>query len=180
MNLLGEAANPATSGARLRLLAQNTSELVRRHVARHANTPIDVLLAMLDDEDCWVAWNLAQNTAAPPELLVELASRRLFLDKVAANRRSPAALLSQLSREMDRQVREAVALNPATPDIVLKGLAKDSEPRVRWCVARNTAADTSLLESLASDTEEGVRRAVARNRNTPSPLKLALKRGFEK
>jgi hypothetical protein len=161
-------------------LAQNSSELVRRYVARNENTPTDVLLAMLDDEDYWVAWNLAQNTVAPSELLVELASRRLFLDKVAANRRSPATLLSQLSRETDQQVREAVALNPVTPDIVLKELAKDTEHRVRWCVARNTAAEASLLESLASDSEESVRRAVARNRNAPSSLKLALKRGFGK
>jgi hypothetical protein len=170
-----ESADPTTSASRLRELAQNPCEIVRRRVARHRNTPGETLLALLDDQDCWVAWNLAQNKAASAELLDELVSRRLFLDKVAANRNAPARLLSQLAREPDEGVRAAAANNPSTPASALNELAGDIKPRVRWCVARNTAAPPEVLEKLARDSEEKVRRAVARNRNTPKPLKMSLK-----
>jgi hypothetical protein len=133
---------------------------------------------MLDDEDCWVAWNLAQNPAATPELIDQLVSRRSFLDKVAANRSASARVLTQLAGEPEERVRAAVALNPSTPAGVLMKLAVDSNVKVRWCVARNTVAQPELLERLALDQEEQVRRAVARNRNTPRPLKRSLKRAL--
>jgi hypothetical protein len=135
-------------------------------------------MAMLDDEDCWVPWNLAQNPAATPELIDELVARRSFLDKVAANRGAPARVLTQLADEADQRVRAAVALNPSTPATVLTKLAGDPEVKVRWSVARNTAAPPDVLEMLALDKEEQVRRAVARNRNTPKPLKLSLKKAL--
>ena len=175
MNPFTESANPLTSSSRLRELAQDSSELVRRRVAGNPSTPIDILFALLEDPDCWVAWNLAQNRAASPELLIELAARRLFLEKVASNHRSPGRLLAQLAREPDQGIREAVAVNPMTPASVLEELAGASELRVRWCVARNTSAAGALLERLASDSEEKVRQAVARNRNTPAATKRALK-----
>jgi hypothetical protein len=163
---------------RLRELAKAGCEVTRRWVARHPNTPADTLLAMLDDEDCWVAWNLAQNPAATSELLDELVSRRSFLDKVAANRVAPVRVLSQLAGHPDEVVRAAAALNPSTPATVLSQLAEDPQVMVRWCVARNTAVLPELLEKLALDKEERVRRAVARNRNTPQPLKLSLKKAL--
>jgi hypothetical protein len=162
----------------LRELAEDRCEIVRRYVARHPNTPGETLLALLDDPDCWVAWNLAQNSAASAELLDELVSRRLFLEKVAGNRNAPARLLSQLANEPDEGVRAAVANNPSTPANVLNKLAKDSKLRVRWCIARNTATPPDLLERLALDSEDKVRRAVARNRNTPKPLKASLKQAL--
>src|SRR5262245_14373830 len=133
-------------------------------------------MAMLDDEDCWVSWNLAQNPAATPELIEELVSRRSFLDKVAANRSAPARVLTQLAGEPESRVRAAVALNPSTPATVPMKLAGDSNLKVRWSVARNPAAQPDVLEKLALDKEEQERRAVARNRNTPKPRKLLLKK----
>jgi hypothetical protein len=135
-------------------------------------------MAMLDDEDCWVPWNLAQNPAATPELIDELVARRSFLDKVAANRSAPGRVLTQLAGDTDSRVRAAAALNPSTPAAALKKLAGDASVKVRWSVARNTAAPPEVLEKLGQDKEEQVRRAVARSRNTPKPLKLSLKQAL--
>ena len=170
--------DPNTPAARLRQLATAACEVTRRWVARHPNTPVQTLLGMLDDEDCWVAWNLAQNPAATPELIDELVLRRSFLDQVAANGSASARVLTQLAGEPEERVRAAVALNPSTPAGVLMKLAADSNGKVRWSVARNTAAQPELLGRLALDQEEQVRRAVARNRNTPRPLKRSLKRAL--
>lgn len=167
------AAN--TPAARLRHLATAACEITRRWTARHPNTPADTLMAMLDDEDCWVAWNLAQNPAATPELIDELVARRHFVEQVAANRNAPGRVLTKLADEPDFRVRAAAALNPSTPAAALKKLAGDASMKVRWSLARNTAAPPEVLEKLALDKEEQVRRAVARNRNTPKPLKLSLK-----
>jgi hypothetical protein len=175
---VNELRDPNTPAARLRHLATAACEVTRRWVARHPNTPVQILLGVLDDEDCWVAWNLAQNPAATPELIDELVSRRSFLDKVAANRSASARVLTQLTGEPEEGARVAVALNPFTPAGVLMKLATDSNVKVRWSVARSTAAQPELLGRLALDREEQVRRAVARNRNTPKPLKLSLKRAL--
>lgn len=174
-----EAEDPNTSSVRLRELAHSACEIVRRKVARNPNTPGETLRALLDDQDGWIAWNLAQNKAASAELLGELVSRRLFLAEVAGNRNTPGRLLSQLALEPGEQVRTAVAGNPGTPESVLTNLAGDRELGGRVSVARNPATPASLLEKLALDSEESVRRAVARNRNTPRPLKLSLKRALE-
>jgi hypothetical protein len=135
-------------------------------------------MAMLDDKDCWVEWNLAQNAVATPELIDKLVARRNFLDQVAANRVTPGHVLTQLAGEPDFQVRAATALNPSTPLATLKKLAGDTTVKVRWSVARNTAAPPGVLENLAKDKEEQVRRAVARNRSTPKPVKLSLKQAL--
>lgn len=174
-----EAEDPNSSSVRLSELAQSACEIVRRNVARHPNTPGETLLVLLDDQDYWVAWNLAQNKAASAELLGELVSRRLFLTEVAGNRNTPGRLLSQLALDPSERVRSAVAGNPVTPESVLISLAGDNAPKVRLSLARNTAVSANLLEKLALDSEDDVRRAVARNRNTPRPLKLALKRALE-
>jgi hypothetical protein len=118
---------------------------------------------MFDGEDCWVAWNLAQNPAATPELIDELVSRRSFLDKLAANRSASARVLTQLAGEPEERVRAALALNPSTPAGVLMKLAVDSDVKLRWSVARSTAVQPEPLGRLALDKEEPVRRAVARN-----------------
>jgi hypothetical protein len=175
---LVELRDPNIPVARLRQLALDACELTRRWVARHPNTPADVLLAMLDDQDCWVPWNLAQNPAAAPELIDQLVARRSHLDMVAANRNAPGRVLTQLAGEPEMQVRAAAALNPSTPAATLAILAGDASVKVRWSLARNTSAPPEVLQGLASDKEEQVRRAVARNRNTPKPLKLALKQAL--
>ena len=175
---VNELRDPNTSAVRLRRLAMAACEVTRRWAARHPNTPADTLMAMLDDEDRWVPWNLAQNPAATPELIDELVVRRCFLDKVAANRSTPGRVLTQLAGEPDFRVRAAASLNPSTPAAALRQLASDASVKVRWSVARNTAAPPEVLEELARDKDEQVRRAVARNRNTPKPLKLSLKQAL--
>lgn len=159
-------------------LAKDSCEIVRRHVARNPNTPSETLEFLLNDQDYWVGWNLAQNPAVSAALLEKLVSRGLFLREVAAHHNTPSKLLIQLTSNANEMVRAAVACNPATPLSILLILAKDNQPQVRLGVARNTVTPQDLLKDLASDPDEKVLRAVARNRNTPKPLKILLKQSF--
>jgi len=164
--------------AELRRLAKDENPVVRRHVAKNPNTPAETLWELLDDEDSWIAWNLAQNPAAPVELFQELVVRGRFLGIIAANRKAPKEILTQLASVDDWNVVAEVGKNPSTPLEVIAKLAKSSASAVRWYVARNTSATPEVLESLASDPDERVRRSVARNRNTPKPLKASLKQAL--
>ena len=131
-----ELRDPNTTPERLRELATSACDVWRLWVARHPNTPADVLMVMLDDTDGCVPWNLAQNPAARPELIDELVSRRLFLEVVAANKSAPPRVLAQLAREPVIYVRTAAALNPSTLGAALALLAADADAEVRKNVAR--------------------------------------------
>jgi len=159
----------------LRKDAVSPDEITRRAVARNPNTPVDVLTALLQDEDCWIAWNLAQNRSATAEILNEVVARGSFAGEVAGNTSAPVKLLGKLAKHKSAGVRAAVAKNRAATAATLKKLMADAAPAVRKNVARNTSTTAQILAELSKDTDDNVRKAVARNRNTPAALKQTLK-----
>jgi len=171
---MAENSDPQTP-AELRAAATHINPVVRRHVAQHRNTPEDVLLELLEDEDSWIDWNLAQNAAAPDTVLLQVIARGKFVNLVGANRSASAVVLTSVANSGNLKAMAEVARNPSAPPAILHQLATSSDFCIRWGLARNTAAPVEILQKLAEDPHEKIRRCVARNRNTPKPLKAALK-----
>lgn len=85
---------------------------------------------------------------------------------VAANRRSPPALLLHLARDPERAVKIAVATNLSTPEEAFMLLAADADVQVRSVVARFEYVPAVVLDRLAEDPEPDIRLEVARSFNT--------------
>jgi copper chaperone CopZ len=84
----------------------------------------------------------------------------------------PPAVLTELARDPDDEVRQAVAGNPATPPGALADLAWQWP--CRWAVAANVATPEPLLAHVSSDWDPAVRAAVARNPGAPAEVLACL------
>jgi Leucine rich repeat variant len=122
-------------------LAMDERLSVRKYVAKHPHTPVDIL-------EMWVK--------KEPQLRVWLAQ----------NPSLPAKVLEFLARDPESKVRLAVAHNPNTPNFVLVKLAFDAEIEVRIAVASNTKTPGNVLEMLVKDWQ--CCTFVAQNPNTPT------------
>ena len=116
----------------------------------------------------------------PPELLVffvkdEDASVRSFLAK---NRNTPLKALYILAKDEDEDVRSSLASSRHNPPEVMEILAKDEDEAVRASLARNPTAPPEVLEILAkSDTGDGwMISAVLKNPSTtPEVINAVIK-----
>ncbi|PAX52799.1 variant leucine-rich repeat-containing protein [Brunnivagina elsteri] len=124
-------------------LAMDERLSVRKYVAKHPHTPVDILIT-------WVR--------KQPEL-------RLF---IAQNPSISAEIIEQLAGDTSAKVREALAYNPSTPTYILEKLAKDSQIPVRQAVANNPNTSGNILEFLAQDWQCST--FVAQNPNTPTQV----------
>ena len=68
-------------------------------------------------------------------------------------------------------VRRGAAGNPNTSSAVLAELAKDSDNDVRSCTAGNPNTSGAVLAELAKDSDWNVRRGAAGNPNADEPIK---------
>jgi hypothetical protein len=124
-------------------LAMDERLSVRKYVAKHPHTPVDILIA-------WVR--------KQPEL-------RLF---IAQNPSISPEIIAQLAGDVSAKVREALAYNPSTPAYILEKLAKDSQIAVRQAVASHPKTSGNILEFLAQDWQCST--FVAQNPNTPTQV----------
>jgi ribosomal protein L17 len=124
-------------------LAMDERLSVRKYVAKHPHTPIDILIAWVQKQ---------------PEL-------RLF---IAQNPSISPEIIEQLAEDASAKVREALAYNSITPSYILEKLAKVSQIAVRQAVASNPKTSGSVLEFLAQDWQCST--FVAQNPNTPTKV----------
>ncbi len=120
--------------------------------AKNRNTPIKMLTKLLEDEHIYIRYTVAENPSTPVKLS----------HSIAMNPDTPAAVLEELSRDDDSEVRRYVSDNTSTPATALEKLAKDVCGVVRWEVALNSNTPIPTLEILANDAKARVRKA-ARN-----------------
>jgi hypothetical protein len=106
-----------------------------------------------------LTWRRLQGLMAEDTVLLRLA--------LAADRRSPAEVVTRLANDDDVNVRRGVAQNTATPGAVLARLASEDDADVRRRLAQNTATPANVLVRLAGDDDADVRCSVARNAATP-------------
>ena len=152
--------------------------------ACHPRTPVETLrdLARPDDLPHALAWRVAQNRCAPPQLLENphtppdalkaLAGDECWTPRAGAgeNPATAAALLAVLAADENFNVRFFAAKNPATPLESLRALADDDRWEVRAGVALNAAAPPVILEALAADRNKEVRRYICENASTSQNL----------
>ena len=117
----------------LEKLAGDEEVIVRREVAKHPKTPVDILTKLAEDGDDDVRYYVAGNPNTPIDILRKLADdegwhvRRI----VATNPNIPAEILTKLAEDEDWRARQAVADNSRTPVEILMKLAEDEDEWVR-------------------------------------------------
>lgn len=148
--------------------------------ACNPRTPVETLrdLARPDDLPHALAWRVAQNRCAPPQLLEELANNADgVLRRVTAwNPALPSSALALMAGDESAEVRSAVAQAAATPRRALAGLAEDADVGVRSKVAANPATPWTALKALLADCRAEVRANAAANNKTPRALAAAQAR----
>lgn len=134
-------ASTTSSEARLAELARDPSKAVRVAVAQSAQTPLHVLLTLVDE----LPWDVCQSAARRPAEITVAAYERLPSEPRRL-RLLPAldeAFHEGAARSTDASVRLEVA-RVATSPSVLATLAEDPEEEVRWTVGNNRAASRAL------------------------------------
>jgi uncharacterized protein (DUF2336 family) len=168
-----QSGNPALLAA----LAGDTAIEVRLGVAHNTNTPASVLWQLATDKDKTVKLTTAQHPNAPVELVARLARDpdRLVRYNVAVYvPQLPSAVLRELAKDSETDVRRAVARHLNTQPDVLRALAADADPDVRSDVAKVPRVPAELLRQLAADSAPRVRAGVALNPHCPRELLLQL------
>lgn len=119
-------------------LIKHKDPLVRLRVAMNSNVPANLLEALLDDESLLVRW---------------VAAERPDIDKEIRQN-----LVINFASDANSNLRMLVAADPRTPLALLRQLAVDDLPKVRACVLVNPSAteDVKAAAVLASDHEESI------------------------
>lgn len=120
--------------------------------ARKRNTPVAMLIKLLEDKDISVRVAAADNPSMPSALLVNPSHA------IAKDTETPIEVLEKLAVDDDSEIRRYIADNPSTPASVLEKLAKDEHDVVRWDVASNPNSPVLTLEILANDAIARVRK----------------------
>ena len=156
----------------LEMLAKDSDEDVRLHIAGNKSTPAQILSQLANDSQLRVRGYVARNPSTPTQILSQLANDSQFHVRrgVARNPSTPVQILSQFANDSQLRVRGYVARNPSTPVQILSELANDSDDDVRRSVARNPSTPAQILSQLADDSAWFVRRSVAGNPSTPTQI----------
>ena len=99
---------------------------------------------------------------------------RLDFIKILLDYDLSAEMLSYLSRDKDKEVRERAAQNPKTPIEILKLLVGDEDQWVRNSAIKNPNIPIEILVNFAKDENEVIRAGAAQNPNTPVEILTLL------
>lgn len=193
------AAHPHTPGDVLARLAADGESEVRVQVARNPSAPPEALEWLAADHRFGIREAVAAHALCPPHVLDQLAGdpndRVSFVARL--RRRPPTdaavaaalatrrrhvklalgtvqevseAVVAQLARDRNPQVRAQVALHPKLPSGTRRALTQDPVGSVR-AVAR-AADDSTPPDQLAflPRFDARVRQALSRNRQAPAPV----------
>ena len=176
----------------LRALSGSDDWVVRQAVARHDNTPADIVEVLAKDDDSDVS-------QATLERYLPHAWRFMSQDeKVEALKSDEVSIdiIKHLARSEKWKLRQAVAWSPSTPESILEKLKEDDDDDVKaaviierqlpldwrflssWEKAERLgkeSTDLSILEILVQSPNSDVRRAVALHPATPERLISVLR-----
>ena len=139
------------------LSAQSPNVRTRHRAAENPLCPEEDLLRLADDIDWYVQVGVAENPAAPVDLL-----RYLFRKKpqhaevrraVARNVKCPQDIMDEILEDPEWTVREGLALNQECPTEILGELSQDKSWEVRRMVVRNPKTSKGTLWMLRKDPD---------------------------
>lgn len=140
------------------LSAQSANVRARHKAAENPICPEEDLFKLADDVDWYVQVGVAENPAAPVDLL-----RYLFRKKnqhaevrraVAKNRKCPQDIMSEILTDSEWTVRQGLVLNQYCPTEFLTELSQDRYWEVRRTVAGNHKTPREILRKLQKDPDE--------------------------
>jgi hypothetical protein len=148
---------------------------LRLMIARNAQTSLDVLLQLAEDDSAFVRYAVSRNPNTPHDIAAQAGDpnyfQQLLQTGISGNNLKQ---LERLSTSYAVKLRKAVAYNPNTPRRVMEVLVTDSSHQVRRELARNHKTPQHLLEVLANDRYPCVRVSIAANPTTPIDIKIKL------
>ena len=150
---------------------------IRQAVAKHSDTPSEVLGKLAFDSESKVKKAVASRCDLSVDLIAKIAADRQIIAKkfLLRNKSFSAEMLSTLARYKEPKVLQMVALHPQTPLEVLKELATVKE--ASYFVAQNSRINREIIESLIKTNQTKVYFSLAKNHQTPPDIlsNLALK-----
>lgn len=140
------------------LSAMSPNVRTRHRAAENPLCPEDDLLRLADDIDWYVQTGVAENPAAPVDLL-----RYLFRKKnqhaevrraVAKNHKCPQDVMDEILNDPEWTVRQGLALNQICPKEILAELSQDKNWEVRRTVALNPKTSKGTLWMMRKDPDK--------------------------
>lgn len=154
------ARHPNTPKQALELLGKHSHWQVRATVAYNSNTPVNVLLQLIEDENYIVAEEAILS-------LSWLADDRDIIKQFVAvnNLKTDADSLAELASSNSLPIRVLVARHSNTPANILEQLAADTCLDVRMAVAQNPHTPIDLLNSFINNSGENQQLRTAAIKN---------------
>lgn len=117
-------------------------------IACDPNTPPNILVSLVNHEDPWVRWSVAQNPNTPIEVLNNFADENnvIMLSRLARNPAITVDILIKLAQSDHWTVRHFVTKHPNCPEAVKLWLGLDG--------LHMGYADMSLADFMASMNNE--------------------------
>lgn len=163
------------SAALLEALSRDEDRAVRGAVAGSSKCPQRTLLKLAQDEDLQVRCEVAKNPACPPKVRAEILDHIALtgadsdvMVEVLMHPAVSAKVVSRLSQNKAKRVRQAIASRLDCPVACLKLLASDESLSVRSAVANNKSCPKRTLRVLAND--DALLKALAANPACPGDL----------
>ncbi len=151
---------------------------LRRDLAVHRNTPLDLQLELADCDGMHVRWTMVGRKAKlAPELVAKLLLDRndiVICDLIANRAECTLEQVKRFVRAPLATTRGALLRRKELPPEVRKPLLKDEEVFVRWWFARRHDLTDYEQAQLATDTEVGVLGALGLNGSVSEQTLLAV------
>lgn len=162
------ACNIMTPEAALVILAKTDTRLVvQEPLARWRKTPTEALEILASSPDPDVRWSVAKHANTPVSVLLRYVSDESEHPAIRTSAKNNKTLHNYVDQVFPHAARHAAAADPRSSIELLEVLADDHEPRIRHEVARNPSTPVEVLAELAKDPESRVRLGVINNPNTP-------------
>ncbi len=151
-------ANPDISEDTLRICIKKCKdEKLLINIAKHKNTPSDILTLLYDTKNADVIEGISMNQNTTEEILRKIYRKyKKYRYNLAKNPSTPKDVLKKLSKikRKNLHIVRKVAANPNTPESILKKFTKKNNPRmIRIESIENPNISTEVLESLENDRD---------------------------
>ena len=150
-------------------LSQSDDEIIRQNVAANPNTPVSVLEKLANDNYYKVRLKVAQNPNTPINILFKKLARDTKVISAIASQISPHQQSTSIYKA--KSIIDIIAEYSNSPvEIIVQVIALRGGPLARLFLASRSDLPTDLLAQLAEKNELKLRKAIARNPNTPTDI----------
>ncbi|MCJ8280136.1 MAG: hypothetical protein MJK14_09540 [Rivularia sp. ALOHA_DT_140] len=159
------AKHPNTPEELLLEFSQSTDKRLRQEVAKNINLPINILEILANDEDFWVRGEISRNPLTPISLLFKQLAREIVAGKYIAYQISSKVYnCPEVENILDILAEESTS----SLETILQRLIRDGGDTAHYFLARRFDLPADLLAQIAQSDEFKIREAVAQNPNASS------------